>query len=283
MQAHLIWHCAKIWEQMGCEVQFLNGPEVPQNVDLVIPHVDMSVLSQEYRPLLDAEATVLNRRVTDIRKRSFSQNVVSIDDDYVGPVIVKTDCNAGGQPEMQVAKKLPKHKRLLHSMGDGLRALRLCADSRSTSKLAHTRLLSPKDYPVYQLKSDVPSCVFANPALMVEKYLPETDGRFYYTRCYDFCGDAGIAIRMKSESMVVKGYAGVEIEFVPVDERIEAIRRALGFDYGKFDYVVHNGEAVLLDINNTPTFGSAFAPDTQQRIASQVAKGITAWFPDLVR
>jgi len=29
-------------------------------------------------------------------------------------------------------------------------------------------------------------------------------------------------------------------------------RRKLGFDYGKFDFVVHEGRAVLLDANKTP-------------------------------
>jgi hypothetical protein len=31
-------------------------------------------------------------------------------------------------------------------------------------------------------------------------------------------------------------------------------REALGFDYGKFDYVEHDGEPILLDANKTPTF-----------------------------
>ena len=77
MRAYRIWHCAQTWAQMGIDVRVVNGPAVPPGVDLVIPHVDLSLLPPEYRRLLDAPGIVLNRRVVDIRRRSFSRNLVS--------------------------------------------------------------------------------------------------------------------------------------------------------------------------------------------------------------
>ena len=93
-------------------------------------------------------------------------------------------------------------------------------------------------------------------------------------------GSEGLAVRTKSEHPVVKGAGGTDLEFVPVAESILAMRHELGFDYGKFDYVIHEGEAVLLDINATPTFGRAYAPDVRRKIAAQLAKGIGYWFPN---
>ena len=40
-------------------------------------------------------------------------------------------------------------------------------------------------------------------------------------------------------------------------------------------------EAVLLDINTTPTFGRAYSPDVRARIAARLANGISKWLPDV--
>jgi hypothetical protein len=79
---------------------------------------------------------------------------------------------------------------------------------------------------------------------------------------------------------VVKGASGTDLDFVPVDDAIVTARNELGFDYGKFDYVIHDGEAVLLDINTTPTFGKAYSPEVRSKIVTQLAKGVSKWFPD---
>jgi len=40
---------------------------------------------------------------------------------------------------------------------------------------------------------------------------------------------------------------------VAVPDELRAERSRLGFDYGKFDFVVHEGRAILLDANRTPS------------------------------
>jgi hypothetical protein len=52
-------------------------------------------------------------------------------------------------------------------------------------------------------------------------------------------------------------------------------RSRLGFDYGKFDYVMHEGRAVLLDANSTPGISSR----TEQLIlsADELARGLEEW------
>jgi hypothetical protein len=39
---------------------------------------------------------------------------------------------------------------------------------------------------------------------------------------------------------------------VPVPDDLRETRRRLGFDYGKWDFVLHEGRAVLIDANKTP-------------------------------
>ena len=54
---------------------------------------------------------------------------------------------------------------------------------------------------------------------------------------------------------LVKGANFLARETVPVPDELRAQRERRGFDYGKFDFVVSDGRAVLLDANCTP-----FAP-----------------------
>ena len=112
---------------------------------------------------------------------------------------------------------------------------------------------------------------------MVEKFLPEREGRFYYLRSYAFFSDQGLAVRSRSDRPVVKGVNGADLEYVPVDPAILSAREELGFDYGKFDYVLHDGKAILIDINNTPTFGNAYSPSVRREISRSLAEGISRW------
>ena len=42
------------------------------------------------------------------------------------------------------------------------------------------------------------------------------------------------------------------------------LREQMGFDYGKFDYVIHEGKPILLDANKT--VGAGTLPMTEERI-----------------
>jgi hypothetical protein len=77
----------------------------------------------------------------------------------------------------------------------------------------------------------------------------------------------------------VKGVRSCALEVVPTDDRIVAERTRLGLDYGKLDYVLHAGEAVLLDVNPTPTFGRVYPPELRRAIAAELAGGIARWLP----
>ena len=268
--SYRIWHCARLWKQWGIDVQFVRDPHARIEADLVIPHIDLSVRPEAYRQLLNSTSMVVNRNVTDIRKRSFSRNLVSLDDDYDGPVIVKTDANHGGKPEKNVLRRLPLCTRISSTWQQTAYLLRRLASTGSLSKLSYAQALSPAKYPVYPSKHLVPSCAFSNPDLVVERFLPEKEGRSYYLRSYAFLGSEGLTVRFRSEHAVVKGINSRDPEFVPVHESIVAARHALGLDFGKLDYVIHDGQAVLLDVNSTPTFGRVLSSEMREKISSRL-------------
>ena len=281
LHKYRIFHLAEIWKRNGFDVQMMRGNCESVRAGVLIPQIDLSVFPSTYRQLLNSDVRVINRRVVDIRKSTFSRNLVSLHDDYHGPVIVKTNANYGGLSDRSTIKALPWHRKMLERLRRASLALHKIVLSGSFNPLAYASTLSPDSYPVFMSKHQLPRAVFKNKDLIVEKFLPEKQGQFFYTRSYAFLGDVEVVVRMRSEFPVVKASSETELEFVAVDDTIAATRRELGFDYGKFDYVLHDGEAVLLDINTTPTFGKAYGPEIRTKIATQLAKGISKWFPEL--
>ncbi len=241
---------AEVWRAMGHEVEFVRGAGHPIDADLVVPHVDLSVLPDDYVRLLGDCPRVVNRRVVDIRKRSISENIVKGRREWSGPVIVKTNLNYGGVPERLRLRKPWWEKRVVRRL---MRVL-LRADGR-TGFHAFQRL-EPDAYPVFDSVADLPRGTFANPSLVVERFLPERAGELYCLRCYAFAGTAEVNVRVKSPHPVVKANAAMEREELPVTEELRALRRRLGFDYGKLDHVVVDGKLHLLDANRTPSFAS---------------------------
>jgi hypothetical protein len=274
-----IWYCAQHWEAQGIEVHWLYGVARPVDADLVIPQVDRSVLPASYRQFLDAQPRVLNRRVTDVRKLVFSANMVGADDPYDGPVIVKTAANYGGRPEQRLAKRLPPHRRVAIALAALGRRAGKVLRTGSLARLAHADGLDPESYPVYPSPRALPRGVFRNRDLVVEKFRPERDGALYCLRSYTFLGDRALTARTRSAHPIVKGSGGDRVELIAVEPAIVAARERLGFDYGKFDYVVHAGEPMLLDVNPTPSFGRVYDAAARQRIAAELAAGITRWLP----
>ena len=67
-------------------------------------------------------------------------------------------------------------------------------------------------------------------------------------------------------------------EIVEPHPEVLEIRRTLGFDYGKFDYVLHDGRVVLLDINKTPGESRIIRPAAMARLR-HLASGISVLLP----
>jgi hypothetical protein len=57
-----------------------------------------------------------------------------------------------------------------------------------------------------------------------------------------------------------------------------ALRKQLGFDMGKFDYVIYEGKPVVFDTNKTVGVQADQASAQQQQVRRQRAEGLYAYF-----
>ena len=131
-------------------------------------------------------------------------------------------------------------------------------------------------YPIYASKAEVPDAIWRDQGLVVERFLPERDEKGYWVRFWIFLGDAERCNRICGPEPIVKGANMIALEPTTVPEELRAERERLGFDYGKFDFVVHDGQVVLLDANRTPT-GAAAISDYQSQQAIKLALGINGF------
>ena len=103
LKVYAIAHLAEFWRADGIEVEVLAGVQRFTPADLLIVHVDLSVVPNQYLDFAQRFPRCLNGSVSDIRKSAISHLQVSQETDYGGPVIVKSDLNYAGRPERRLA------------------------------------------------------------------------------------------------------------------------------------------------------------------------------------
>lgn len=250
LDRYVITRFADYWREDGHEVRFVFGPSGFVPADIALLHVDLSVVPEPYLELAARYPVCLNGRVRDIRHSAFSRQMVRPGDGYEGAVIVKSDLNHGGLPERTLEGPLRR----------AWRRLRRGFPSRDSDSLSCG---TPLEYRVYQHCCDVPPACFQRPDLMVERFLPEREDGLYHVRTYQFLGDRWTCARLSSSEPVVNDHTEIRSEPVEPHPDIERLRQALGFDYGKFDYVLHAGEPVLLDTNKTTNVSAVVTPELE--------------------
>ncbi|MBK8724546.1 MAG: hypothetical protein IPL96_00485 [Holophagaceae bacterium] len=215
------------WQADGHEVFPLFGVREQVPADLVFVHVDLSVVPDEYLAFAARYPTSVNGAVKDIRKSTFSPHLLGPEDPWPGPVMVKSDRNHGGLPEA------------VHGIA------RL--DGRGIEPAFRTQ----NAYRIFSNLREVPAEFFASPDYVVQRFMPEMEDDRFHVRTYQFLGEWSLCTRMASEHPVVSAENMVAKGPARVHPEIEELRRRLHFDYGKFDYVVHDGAVVPLDLNKT--------------------------------
>lgn len=253
------------WRQAGFIVDVSGHPDTALGPGtVVIPHLDATRTPAEYETSFARCAVVVNRAVTDISKRRISQNLVTRPTDHDGPVIVKTNRNCGGQPEFE----------RIHNKG---RCARTALDLARRLPWPLTGMIG--QYKVFDHPSLVPRAVWRNPLLVVEKFLPERQEGMYCLRHYTFFGTSEINTLVFSADPIVKARNITKRQILSEPSPgIRDIRRALGFDYGKFDYILHDGRVVLFDANRTPTYDPASPAGSARPRIIGLAAGIHGFF-----
>ncbi len=232
---------SSVWESDGHEVIFVFGTDRLVTADICIVHVDLSVVPDEYLEFANCYPIVLNGAIKTIQKTHFSKNLVTAEDDYPGKVIVKSNDNYAGWPEILLTRNLISimRARILSAFG---------SENNTYS--------SSLDYVIYDCLDEVPQQVFEDPYFAVEKFQPEIVDGVYFTNLYAFLGNSHQFFRESSLNPIVKHSHVLTSEEISPDPELIKIRQSMHFDYGKFDYCYHDGELVLFDINKTIGMGS---------------------------
>lgn len=233
------------WAPSGHRIVIHRGLEPPPQADVAIQHVDLTKVPKSYLALAQHYPRTINGAVADISKRHISTDMLSEQDSYRGAVIVKTDLNHAGMPERLLRQEMPGAR------GSLLRMLERLAPCTWFGCLPNDR------YVVFDHKDAVPRWVWRARGLVVQPLRIERRGDLFALHQWYFLGDHGYVSTMLSREPVVK--LATMAEFLPLHRNVpEAIRRRreeLRFDFGKFDYIISNGEPILLDANRTPDEG----------------------------
>ena len=244
------------WEDMGWTVSV--GRRFHEMSDLCILHHDVTRLDPLRLPEPPVGVPVLNGKVLDISKRRLSGILLKEGDDWDGPVIVKTDLNHFGGPEFRY---MSKSARFINKSRKRLAGLNWTL----------ARFLPENDYPILKDMRSVPKWVWSRNDLIVERFLPERDGDLYCLRGWVFLGSENYGYRLYATDPLVKTGTMVRFDYleeVPVE--LMEIRKEWQVDFGKFDYVLHDGKPVLLDINKTPTISGDRASPRVLKLAMAI-------------
>jgi len=233
---YLVRHMALRWNDAGYRVIEHYGTKNMPEADIVFLHVDKTIVPNAYVNAVSTYPVVLNRYILDISRRNYSVISLNKDDEYGGEVIVKTNRNYGGLPEYRDRSWFSREKKSWEDI----------------------EFLHALNYAIFKNIKEVPQGIWTNSNLIVDKFLPEREGDLFFIRYWTFLGDKSLSGRFGSRNPIVK-FANMETsdEPVPVPEELTWLREKLKMDYGRFDYVVHAGKSIVLDINKTQGAGKS--------------------------
>jgi hypothetical protein len=235
---YLLFDVLKHLEALGHSFQVSRGPR-PVPGDVALLHVDSTIVDDQYLALASSYAGTINFGTRDITKRRVSRSLLEKGDAWDGKVIVKGNLNSGGYMEAN-------HNEIALKFG---------------FPQPHPGISRSPPYQVHERLKDVPDRVWSDETLVVEKFIPEpdADGGFAL-RTWVFMGSSERCTRMVTSSDISK--AGDVLRYAPAEipQQLRAERERLGFDFGKFDFVMHHGEPVLLDANRTPGVATTIRP-----------------------
>ena len=73
---YIVHHLAEFWREDGHTVSYVYGLKRFVPADIVLVHVNLSVVPSDYLEFASRYPLVLNGKIRDIRKSSFSKNLV---------------------------------------------------------------------------------------------------------------------------------------------------------------------------------------------------------------
>ncbi len=236
---HLVGKIAEHLRAWDVEIVNLYGTGYFEPADAVFVHVDRSVVPAKLVRFARRFPVQINLDACDIRKRAFVDGLLEPGVDYAAPVIVKSDLNYGGAPELV-------NRSLL---------ARLATRITRLATRTPPRLIAQKsDYRIFPALSDVPADYFT-PDNIVQKLILEKNGEKNVLREYIFLKSLHYENIEHSLSEIITEDEHIScLPFTP-HPRLASLRRRLKLDYGKIDYVMVDGEPFVFDANKTLGLG----------------------------
>jgi hypothetical protein len=229
----------KYWAEHNILLEPIFGPSTKRPfVDLMFVHVNLSVVPSSYLDYASQFPIVLNGKISDIRKSVVCDHLINASNSssqYQGPVIIKSDLNAAGLPEAKADHKIVRRLKKAYQW----------------IKPPALKINKQQDYQIFSSLRNVPDACFLDKKIVIQKFFPEVEDGFYHVRSYSFLGGRHSCMRISSADPVIHLGNGKKIEVVEPHPEIIAIRQKLNMDYGKLDYVLHNGIPILFDVNKT--------------------------------
>lgn len=268
MSGYIVDHLAQFWREDGHDVRYLFGTAEHVDADLLFMHVNLSVVPDEFFAFAQCYPIVINGRLRDIRKSVISSNIVKPGTGATGPVVVKSDLNFGGAPErVMTSGWLERNSRAFRAL------------TRAAARVAgRDRFTDWTSYRVYDSIDDVPRALLGRKDLVVERFLPELEDGLYHLRVHQLLGDAWTCTRLASPSPLFKAGMSVSAEPVEPHPEVERWRRELHLDYGKLDYLVHDGVPVLIDVNKTTGASQHMGDEKLLAMRRRLAEGLYSYF-----
>ena len=267
---YVVHQFRRFWEEDGYEVIYLFGTRQYVPADLLLVHVNLSVVPEEYLAFAARYPISINGRLQDIRKTAISDNLIGPENSWDGPVIVKSNLNYFGTPERRLQRTWAEKKwPLLIRLHEGLKR-RLRGKDLSN-------VLS--NYKVFNHRGEIPSSWFAAKDIVIEKFRPEIENGLFHLRMAQILGDRVRCTRIAAQEPVIKANRSIHSEDIEPDPAVSEWRQRFHVDYGKMDYVVSGGQAILLDVNKTTgmtaNYRDAKTLDSARRF---LAEGIYSYF-----
>jgi hypothetical protein len=242
LSCYTIYHLAELWRKCGFNVVYVYGVDKHVPADLIIVHIDFSIVPKEYLDYAANYPIALNGQLGNICKSGFSKGLLKSDSDWGGEVIVKSNFNYGGIQEQIYSNILRKpHVDLYWRVISKVKRI-----------MGREPLFSDAcDYKIFDKINLVPKHWFHSSKAIVEKFVPEMEDNLYHIRMFQVLGDRWTCERLASPDPIVKDANCVKVEVVEPEAEVFEWCRELKLDYGKLDYVMRDGKPILLDVNKT--------------------------------
>lgn len=227
---HLIGLLAEQWRQNGIEVIELTGPSRFVEADLLLLHLSRPLVPEDYRRFAAQYPVTFNAGATDLRKNLYADGLLKADAAYRAPVIVKPVDRYASMSSARPASR-------------GVFGFRPRAGTAAAASNDNAR--------IYSSLADVPAEKFSADYI-VQKFVPEEQNGRYALRQYFFLGDRHFISLQTSGAAIIHSSAPLSLDAWTPPQVLLDLRAKLGLDYGRIDFVMHEGRPFVLGATRSP-------------------------------